>query len=48
MVPQTWILHSLKMYEIPEEVIKFIEKTMEIWRVELTARGKTIAEVKIQ
>ena len=46
MVVQSWISHCLKMYEILDEVIQF--KTMETWRVELTARGKTLAEVKIQ
>ena len=45
MVLKSWILHYLK---IPDEVIKHIEKTMETWRVELTAGGKSLAEVKIQ
>ena len=35
------------MYKISDEVIKFIEKIIENWRVELT-RGKTLDEVKIQ
>ena len=48
MIPQSWIIHYLKMYKISDEVIKLIEKTMETWRVELTAGGKTLAEVKIQ
>ena len=48
MVPQNWILHCLKMYKIHDEVIKFIEKIMETWKVELTAGGKSLAEVKIQ
>ena len=29
MVPQSWIQHSLKMYKIPDQVVQFIEKTME-------------------
>ena len=33
---------------ISDEVIKFTEKTMKIWRVELTAGAKSLAEVKIQ
>ena len=37
-----------KIYKISEEVIKFIEKTMENWRAELTAGGKNLAEEKIQ
>ena len=48
MVPQSWILHCLKMYEIPDQVVQFIEKTMETGRVELTAEEKSLAEVKIQ
>ena len=36
------------MYKISDKVIKFIEKTMNNWRVELTARGKSLAEGKIQ
>ena len=48
MVPQSWILHCLKMYKISQEVINFIEKTMKNWRVELTVGGKSLAEIKIQ
>ena len=28
MLPQSWILHCLKMYKISHEVINFIEQTM--------------------
>ena len=48
MLPQSWILHCLKMYKISHEVINFIEQTMKTWRVELTAEGRNIAETKIQ
>ena len=48
MLPQSWILHCLKMYKISHEVINFIEQTMNTWRVELTAGGRSIAETKIQ
>ena len=47
MVPQSWILHRLKMYKILDEVKKIIEKTMETWRVELTAREKNLNDLKI-
>ena len=36
------------MYKISDEVIKFIEKTMESWRVELTEGGRGLTESKIQ
>ena len=48
MVPLSWIIHCLKMYKISHEVINFIEKTMQTWRVELTAGGRSLAENKIQ
>ena len=35
MLPQSWILHCLKMYKISHEVINFIEQTMKNWRVAL-------------
>ena len=43
MVPHSWIINSLKMYKISDEVINFIDKTMKTWRVELTAGGKKIS-----
>ena len=48
MVPHSWIINSLKMYKISDEVINFIDKTMKTWRVELTAGGRRLAEAKIQ
>ena len=48
MHPQSWIINYLKMYKISDEVINFTEKTMKAWRVELTAGGRRLAEVKIQ
>ena len=48
MVPQSWIINCLKMYKISHEIKTFIEKTMKTWRVELTAGGRSLAEIKIQ
>ena len=48
MVPKSWILHCLKMYKTSHEVINFIEKTMQTWRVEQTPGGRSLAETKIQ
>ena len=48
MVPQSWIKDCLKMYKISDEVINFIDKTRKTWRVELTADGRSLTEVKIQ
>ena len=48
MVPHSWIINSLKMYKISDEIINFIDKTMKTWRFELTAGGRRLAEAKIQ
>ena len=48
MVPQSWIINCLKMYNISDEVINFIEITMKTWKVELTTGGRSLAEAKIQ
>ena len=48
MVLHSWIVNSLKMNKISDEVINFTDKTMKTWRVELTAGGKRLAEAKIQ
>ena len=47
MVPQSWILHCLKMYKISDQIVQFIQKIMQTWGVELTA-GQSLAEVKIK
>ena len=36
------------MYKILDQVVQFIEKTMQTRRVELTTGGKSLAEVRIQ
>ena len=48
MVPQSWIIDCLKMFQISGKVIKFIKNTMGNSRVKQTAGGKSLAEVKIQ
>ena len=48
MVPYSWIINSLKIYKISDEVINFIDKTMKTWRVKLTAGGRKLAETNIQ
>ena len=47
IVSQSWIVDGLKMDKIPDKFIKLIMEAMKNWKVELTARGKTLAEMKI-
>ena len=44
MVPQS----CLKMCKISHEVIHFIEKTMQTWRMEQTAGGRSLNETRIE
>ena len=48
IVLQCWIINCFKMYKISDEVINFIEKTMQTWKVELTSGGRSLAAGKIQ
>ena len=48
MFPRSWILHCLKLYKMPNQIIQLIKKTMQTWRVELTAGGQSLAKVKIE
>ena len=48
MLPQTWIIESLKMYKISNKGINFIMEAMTNWKMKSTAGGKSLAEVKIQ
>ena len=48
MVLKSLIIDYLKTYKISDKVVKFIENTMENYRVKLTAGGKSFTEGKIQ
>ena len=37
-----------KLPQNVQNIINFIEKTMKTWKVELTAGGRSLAEVKVQ
>ena len=36
------------MPKIPDQIVHFINKTMNSWRQELTAEGQSLAKIKIQ
>ena len=48
MVLQSCITTCLKCRKYPDEVINFIEKTMKNKKEELTIRGRSLAETKVQ
>ena len=43
IVPQSLIINYRKMYKISDDVINFIEKTMETWKLELIAGRKKLS-----
>ena len=44
----TKLENKLEMYKMSDEEIKFTEKSMKTWKVELTAGGKSFAERNIE
>ena len=48
MVPHSWILECMKLINILESVIKFIQGSMSKWKTELTAWGASLGEVDIK
>ena len=47
MVPHSWLLESLKMVGVADNVIQMLENSMQKWKTELTACGDKLGEVKI-
>ena len=48
MVPHSWISECLEMFCIPKNVQDFLDNSMESWKIELNASGKTLGEVDIR
>ena len=48
MVPHSWIIESLKMAQVAENVITFLQKSMVSWKTELTSCGETLGLVYIR
>ena len=47
-VPHSWIIESLKMAQVVENLITFLQKSMVNWKTELTSCGKTLGLVDIR
>ena len=48
MVPRSWIIDSLKMTQVAENIITFLRKSMVNWNTELTSCGETLGLVDIK
>ena len=47
-VPHSWILESLKLYKVDNNILKFIKTSMNHWSTKLHSNNKEIAEVDIK
>ena len=47
-VPHSWILESLKLYNVNTQIVQFIRKSMDQWKTQLTCAGQTLEDVNIK
>ena len=48
MVPHSWIMECLKLVQVSDNVIDFIEKSMKKWQTELTSYGEILGKVNMR
>ena len=47
MAPHSWIIESLKLINVSENIVKIIQQSMSTWKTEITECGQTLGEVEI-
>ena len=48
MVPHSWIIESLRLAHVAQNIIDFIERSMNNWKTDLTACGQILGTVSIK
>ena len=48
MVPHSWILESLELVQVSDNMLKLVKRSMANWQTELTSRGESLAKVNIR
>ena len=48
MIPHSWILESLGLVQVSENIAEFIRKSMKNWNTNLTPCGEYLANVDIR
>ena len=48
MVPHFWILESLELVQVSDNILKFVKRSMANWQTELTSCGESLAKVNIR
>ena len=48
LVPHSWVNECIEMFGTPENLRKFLQKSMQQWRLSLTANGEDLEEVNVK
>ena len=48
MVPHSWILESLQLKRVSDNILKFAKRSMANWQTELTSCGESLVKVNIR
>ena len=48
MVLHSWILESLELIQVSENILKFVKRSMANWKTELTSCGESLAKVNVR
>ena len=47
MVPHSWILESLELVQVSDNILKFVKRSMANWQTELTSCRESLVKVNI-
>ena len=48
LVPHSWVNECMEMFGIAENLRTFLQKSMQQWRLSLTANGEDLGEVNVK
>ena len=48
MVPHSWIIQSLRLAQVAQNIMEFIQRSMNNWKTDLTACGQMLRTVNIK
>ena len=48
LVPDSWVNECMEMFGIAENLRTFLQKSMQQWRLSLTANGEDLGEVNVE
>ena len=48
MIPHSWIIESLKLANVADNIVNFIERSMKSWNINLSSNGEFLANVEVK